>query len=70
MMSQPGKQKIAMNILPKFSRGKDNKTVKFSQSIEYNMRNIFLEKSCSKCVLETISRTFSGNSKLSISLDK
>ena len=31
MTSQPGKQKIGMNILPKFSRGKGNKTVKFSQ---------------------------------------
>ena len=28
---------------------KCNQTVKFGQLIEYNMRNIFLEESCTKC---------------------
>ena len=34
------------------------------------MRNIFLEKSCTKCGGETIPRPFCKKSKLSISLDQ
>ena len=37
MASQPGKQTIAMNILPNIS-------MKFGQLIEYNMRNMFFLK--------------------------
>ena len=44
--------------------------MKFGQLIEYNMRDIFLEKSYTKCVGETISRSFSIKSKLGISLDQ
>ena len=44
--------------------------MKFSQLIEYNMRNIFLEKSYTKCGGESISRPFSEKTKLSISLDQ
>ena len=44
--------------------------MKFDQLIKHNMRNIFLEKSNIKCGGETISRTFSKKSKLSISLDQ
>ena len=40
---QLGKQTIAIHILPKISRCKDNQTIKFGQLIEYNMINIFLE---------------------------
>ena len=47
-LSQPGKQTIAIHILPKISRIKGNQTMKFDQLIEYNMRNIFLEKSYTK----------------------
>ena len=70
MTSQPGKQTVAINILPNISRNKDNQTMKFGQVIEYNMRNIFLEKSYTKCVGETIPRPFSKKSKLNISLDQ
>ena len=70
MTSQPGKQTIAIHILPYISRSKDNQTVKFGQLIEYNMRNIFLEKSYTKCGGETIPRPFSEKSKLSVSLDQ
>ena len=38
--------------------------------LRYNMRNIFLEKSYTKCGGETIPRLFSKKSKLSISLDQ
>ena len=48
MTSQPGKQTIPIHILPYISRGKGNQTIKFGQLIEYDMRNIFLEKSYTK----------------------
>ena len=44
--------------------------MKFGQLVEYNMRNIFLEKSCTKWVQEAIPRPSSKKSKLSISLDQ
>ena len=44
--------------------------MKFGELIEYNMRNIFLEKLYTKCGRETIPRPFSKKSKLSISLDQ
>ena len=43
--------------------------MKFGQLIEYN-RNIFVEKSYTKCAGETIPRPLSKKSKLSISLDQ
>ena len=68
MTSQSGKQTIAMHILLNISRSKGNQRLKLGQLIEYNMRNIFLEKSYEKCVGETILRRFSKKSKLCISL--
>ena len=59
MMSQPGKQTIQLHILAIISESKMNHTMKFGQLIEYNMRNIFLEKSYTKCGGETIPRSFS-----------
>ena len=44
--------------------------MKFGQLIEYNLRNIFVEKSHKKCAAETIPRPLSKISKLSISLDQ
>ena len=44
--------------------------MKFSQLIEFNMRNIFLEKSYTKYGGETIPIPFSKKSKSSISLDQ
>ena len=44
--------------------------MKFGQLIEYNMRNIFLEKSYTKCAGETSPRSVPGKSKLGISLDQ
>ena len=72
MTSQPGKQTIAMHIFTNISRSKGNQTMKFGQLIAYNIRNIFLEKSYTKCGGETIPspRLFSKKSKLSISLDQ
>ena len=36
-------------ILPDISKSKCNQAMKFGQLIEYNMRNILLEKSCTNC---------------------
>ena len=60
MTSQPGKQAIATHILTDISRSKNNQAVKSGQLIEYNIRNIFLEKLYTKCPGETISRLFSN----------
>ena len=43
---QIGKQTITMHVLRNISRSKDNKTMKFGQLIEHNLRNTFLQKSC------------------------
>ena len=57
-------------MLPNISRSKGNQAMKFGQFIECNMRNLFLEKSYTKCGGETIPRTFSEKSKLSIPFDQ
>ena len=44
--------------------------MKFGQLIEYNLRNIFLQKSYTKCGGESIPRQFFKKSKLSISVDQ
>ena len=51
IISQPGKQKIVIHILPNISKSKGNQKMKFGHLIEYNMRIIFLGKS-SKNVVE------------------
>ena len=70
MTLKPKKQTVTMHILPYILRSKDNQIVKFGQLIEYNMRTIFLGKSCPKCGGETSPKSFSQKSKLSISLDQ
>ena len=70
MTSQPGQQTIAKHILPNISRSKGNQTMKCDQLIEYTMKNIFVEKSYTKCAGETIPRPLSKKSKLSKSLDQ
>ena len=70
MTTQPGKKTTAIHILPNISRSKGSQTMKFSQLIEYNMKNIFLEKSYTKCGEETIPRSFFKKSKFNIYLDQ
>ena len=48
MTSQPGLQTIATQILANISQSKGNQKMKFGQLIEYNKRNIFLQKLCGK----------------------
>ena len=62
--------KAVIHILSNISRSKGNQIMKFSHLKEYNMRNIFLEKSYSNCGGETSPRNFSEKLKLSISLDQ
>ena len=57
-----------MHILSVISRSKNNQTMKFGQLIEYNMRNIFLEKSSTEYGGETSPRPFSEKLRLSVSL--
>ena len=56
--------------MPNISRSKDNHTIKFGQLVDYDMRNIFTEKSYTKCGGKTNPRPFSEKLKLSISLDQ
>ena len=46
-------------MLTTISRRKNNQAMKLGQLIEYNMRNIFLNKSYTKCAEETIPRSIS-----------
>ena len=48
----------------------NNQTMNFGQLIECNLRNIFVEKSYTKCVAETIPRPLSKKLELNISLDQ
>ena len=68
MTPQPGQQTIVIHILLNISRSKGNQTIKFGQLIEYDIRNIFLEKPSTKCGGKNNPQHFSGKSKLSISL--
>ena len=63
MNSQPEKQTVVLKC-------KGNQTIKFGQLIEYNIRNIILEKWNTKCGGETILKLFSQKSILSVSLDQ
>ena len=61
---------IVIHILANILRNKGNQTMKFGQLIECNMRNVFLEKSYTKCGGETSPRPFPEKLKLSIPLDR
>ena len=70
MTSQPSQQLIVINTLLYISRSNGNQTMKLGQLIEYNLKNILLEKSQTKCFEESIPRSFSGKLKVSMSLDQ
>ena len=69
MTSEPGQRIIVVYILPNISRSRDNQAMKLGQLTKYNLRDVFPEKSYTKCGGETIARPFSKKLKLSISLD-
>ena len=61
MTSQPGWQTVAINILSSISWNKDNRAMIFSQLIDYNMENIFLEKSCTNVMKKLFPDSFLKN---------
>ena len=61
MASQPGKQTIVIHILPNISRSKVNQTMKFGMLVEYNMRNIVLEKSYTNVLEKLVPDPFLEN---------
>ena len=56
MTSQPGLQTISIGISANISQSKGNQTMQFVQLIDYNKRNMFLQKLCRKWGKETSSR--------------
>ena len=62
MTWQTGKQTNAINILRNISRYRINQTMEFGQLVEYNIRNIYLNRSYTKCGGNTIPKVFSKNS--------
>ena len=54
MSSQPGEQTIAIHVLASIPRSKGNQAIKLDQLTEYNMSNIFVQKSYTKFTGETI----------------
>ena len=61
--SKSDKQTITVRILPNISRSKNNDTIKVGQLREYDMRDIFLEKSYKNVVLTLFSDPFLENQK-------
>ena len=51
-------------------RSQGNQAIEFSQLIQHNTRDIFIKKSYTNYVGDTIPRPFSKKAKLSISLDQ
>ena len=70
MVSQLGSETIVTHILPNILKNKVNQTMKFGQSIQYNLRNIFLETSYGECGGKTGPKLFSEKLRLSIYLDQ
>ena len=70
MTLQPGKQAIAINILPNISRSKGNRTMKFGQFIEYNVEIFFLKNHTQHLVEKLVTDPFSEKLKTSTSLDQ
>ena len=70
MVSLTGQQIITIHIFPNILRSKVSQTMKIGQFIENGMRNIFLEKSYTRCDEEASPRTFSKKSEFSKSLDQ
>ena len=64
------KRQLQCTYCPKSQEVTAIRDLNFGQLIEYNRRNIFLEKSYTKCFGKTIPKPFSKKSKLSMSVDQ
>ena len=62
--------RITIHISLNISKSKGKQIMKFGQVIEYNMINIFLEKSYTECAGEACPRPSYEKSKLSVYLDQ
>ena len=60
---------VTIHTLLNISRSKCNQAMKFDHLIEHNVKNIFLEKSYTKCGGETVPRSFPKKPKLRTSLN-
>ena len=58
MTGQAGQQIITTLISSNNSRSKSNQAMQFGQLIEYNVRNIFLQKSCQDKAGRLVSNLF------------
>ena len=70
MTSQTRRQIMTIHILFNIPRSKGKQKMKFSQLMEYKMKNIFREKSYRKCGGELSRRPFNKKSKFGISLEQ
>ena len=48
MTSQPGSQITAIHILSNISGSKRNQAMKLGQSLDYDKRNVLIQKTCRK----------------------
>ena len=70
MVLEAGQQIATIYMLSIVSRKKGNHAMKLGRLIEYNMENIFLEKSDTNFCRAAVSKTFYRKSKLSVDLDQ
>ena len=70
MTSQTRECLITIHILSNISRSKVKQKKNIGQLIEYNLRNIFLEKLSTKCGEQASPKPFNKKTKLIISLDQ
>ena len=61
MTSEIGQQIITIHTLPNILKSNGKQTMTFGQLMEYNMKNIFLEKLYTKCGREASRRSFYKN---------
>ena len=69
MTPKSGQETVTIHIFSNISRCKGNQAMKFDQVMEYNKRNIFLQKPCNKLAKEASSRPLFVFQK-SLNLDK
>ena len=61
IMTQLGKQAIAIHTLPIISRSKGNQTIKFGKPIEYDTSNFLLQKSYKNVLEKPLAEPFLKN---------
>ena len=67
MTSQPGKQTIAIHILPNISRSKDNQTMKSGQLIEWKKKTFLLKNHTQNMAEKLFPEPFLRNQNITVS---